>query len=71
MMRLPSAVYVIRGAREAARRFPWVLLSALVSACLCWVLTVYENSSRMEESLSRLLLPTVLVLDVISQRNNV
>ena len=63
-MRLPSAVYVIRGAREAARRFPWVLLSALVSACLCWVLTVYENSSRMEESLSRLLLPTVLGISV-------
>jgi hypothetical protein len=64
MMRLPSVVHVIRVAREAAYRFPWVLLSAFVSACLCWVLAVYRNSFELEQSLSRLLLPAMLGIPV-------
>ena len=61
MIRLPSVVHVIRSTRETAQRFPWVLLSAIASACLSWVLVVenISNPSR-EELLSRCLLVAIL-----------
>jgi len=65
MVRLPSLVHIIRSAQETARRFPWVLLSAFVSACLCWFLTVGRgNLQALEELLSRLLLPAILGISV-------
>jgi hypothetical protein len=62
MIRLPSVVHVIRSARETAQRFPWVLLSATIGACLSWVLVVdnISSSPSLEELLSRCLLVAML-----------
>ncbi len=61
MIRLPSVVLVIQSARETLRRFPWVLLSAFLSACICWVLAVHSSAAKsFEETLSRLLLSSLL-----------
>ena len=61
MVRLPSLVHVVRSAQETARRFPWTLLSALVSAGVCWLLIRQPHSSKpYEEILSRLVLPAML-----------
>jgi Domain of unknown function (DUF4153) len=61
MVRLPSLVYVLRSAQEAARRFPWTLLSAFISACFSWILASDWQSWRpLEPMLSRWLLPAML-----------
>lgn len=60
-MRLPSVVHVMRSARETLHRFPWVLLWAFFSACICWALAVHSSAAKsFEETLSRLLLPSLL-----------
>lgn len=65
MVRLPSLVHVLRSAHETGRRFPWTLLSAFVSACLCWLLIGNWNRWKpYEEALSRLLLPSMLGISV-------
>ncbi|MFN8006957.1 MAG: DUF4153 domain-containing protein [Terriglobia bacterium] len=65
MIRLPSVVQVMESARETAQRFPWVLLSAIVSACLSWFLVVPSSlSPPREELLSRSLLISVLGISI-------
>ena len=61
MVRLPSLVHVIRSAQETARRFPWTLLSAFISAGISWLLIRQSETWRpYEHVLSRLLLPAML-----------
>jgi hypothetical protein len=65
MVRLPSLVHVLRSAQETAHRFPWTLLSAFISACLCWLLiTEWKSRESYELLLSRLLLPAMLGISV-------
>jgi len=65
MVRLPSLVHVLRSAQETARRFPWALLSAFISACISWVLTgEWKAWHPYEPLLSRLLLPAMLGISV-------
>ena len=61
MVRLPSLVHVLRSAQETARRFPWTLLSAFISAGISWLLIRQSETWRpYEHLLSRLLLPAML-----------
>jgi uncharacterized protein DUF4153 len=65
MVRLPSLVHVLRSAQETARRFPWTLLSAFISACISWILTgEWKSWHPYELLLSRLLLPAMLGISV-------
>jgi hypothetical protein len=65
MVRLPSLVHVLRSAKETARRFPWTLVSAFISACICWLLIVESKSWKpYEPALSRLLLPAMLGISI-------
>ena len=61
MVRLPSLVHVLRSAQETARRFPWTLLSAFISAGISWLLIRQSQTWKpYEHLLSRLLLPAML-----------
>src|SRR5262245_32528446 len=61
MVRLPSLVHVVRSAQETAHRFPWTLLSSLISAGISWLLVSESQRWKPHELfLSRLLLPAML-----------
>jgi MFS family permease len=61
MVRLPSLVHVVRSAQETAYRFPWTLLSSLISAGISWLLVSESQRWKPHELLlSRLLLPAML-----------
>jgi len=65
MVRLPSLVHVLRSAQDTAHRFPWTLLSALISACIWWLITVGWQSWKLYEPvLNRLILPAMLGISV-------